>query len=151
MNKTILRKTKKVKLSHTRHAGDKRERRYSSNSFVTSALDGGEWSASRPGRVLPPGKYSRYPLTRRQGGPHRRSGHRLEEKSFISAGHRTIIARPDTILTELPGSYSSYKQYPTAGQTLYWLSYPAHTQVINSIPLQTRYYTDWATRLILKL
>jgi hypothetical protein len=35
------------------HLGD---RRYSSYSFLTSALDGGEWSASRPGRALPPGK-----------------------------------------------------------------------------------------------
>jgi hypothetical protein len=32
------------------------ERRYSSYSFLTSALEGGEWSASRPGRSLPPGK-----------------------------------------------------------------------------------------------
>jgi hypothetical protein len=30
------------------------ERRYSSYSFTTSALDGGEWSASRPSRALPP-------------------------------------------------------------------------------------------------
>jgi hypothetical protein len=30
------------------------ERRYSSYSFSTSALDGGEWSASRPDRALPP-------------------------------------------------------------------------------------------------
>jgi hypothetical protein len=28
----------------------------SSYSFTTSALDGGEWSESRPGRALPPGK-----------------------------------------------------------------------------------------------
>jgi hypothetical protein len=27
-----------------------------SSSFSTSALDGGEWSASRPGRALTPGK-----------------------------------------------------------------------------------------------
>jgi hypothetical protein len=33
------------------HLGD---RRYSSYSFLTSALEGGEWSASRPGRALPP-------------------------------------------------------------------------------------------------
>jgi hypothetical protein len=31
-----------------------REERYSSYSFLTSALDGGEWSASRPRRALPP-------------------------------------------------------------------------------------------------
>jgi hypothetical protein len=29
---------------------------YSSYSFTTSALDGGEWSASRPGRALTPGE-----------------------------------------------------------------------------------------------
>jgi hypothetical protein len=32
------------------------DRRYSSYSFLTSALEGGEWSASRPGRALPLGK-----------------------------------------------------------------------------------------------
>jgi hypothetical protein len=32
------------------------ERRYSPYSFLTSALDGGEWSASRPSRALPLGK-----------------------------------------------------------------------------------------------
>jgi hypothetical protein len=32
------------------------ERRYSSYSFSTSALDGGECSASRPGRAFTPGK-----------------------------------------------------------------------------------------------
>jgi hypothetical protein len=36
---------------------------YSCYSFLTSALDGGEWSASRPGHALPPGKDPRYPLT----------------------------------------------------------------------------------------
>jgi hypothetical protein len=42
------------------------ERRYSSYSFLTSALDGGEWSASRPGRALPPGE--RTPGTHWIGG-----------------------------------------------------------------------------------
>jgi hypothetical protein len=31
-------------------------RRYSSYSFLTSALDGGDWSASRPGRAFTPGE-----------------------------------------------------------------------------------------------
>jgi len=35
---------------------------------ITAALEGGEWSAARPGRTLPPGK-TRYPLYRRLGGP----------------------------------------------------------------------------------
>jgi hypothetical protein len=30
--------------------------RHSSYSFMTSALDGGEWSASRPGRAFTPGE-----------------------------------------------------------------------------------------------
>jgi hypothetical protein len=60
--------------SATRHGGACGERRYSSYPFLTSALDGGEWSASRPGRALPPGKEPRYPLDRRLGGPQSRSG-----------------------------------------------------------------------------
>jgi hypothetical protein len=38
----------------TRHGGAWGERKFSSYSFTTSALDGVEWSASRPGRALPP-------------------------------------------------------------------------------------------------
>ena len=49
------------------------QQRYSSTLFLTSALEGGEGSASRPGRTLPPGK-TRYPLYRRLGGPQGRSG-----------------------------------------------------------------------------
>jgi hypothetical protein len=40
---------------------------------MTMALEGGEWSAARPGRTLPLGK-TRYPLYRRLGGPQGRSG-----------------------------------------------------------------------------
>jgi hypothetical protein len=36
----------------------------------------GEWSASRPGRALPPVKDPGYPLYRRLDGPQSRSGHR---------------------------------------------------------------------------
>jgi hypothetical protein len=60
----------------SRHGGAWGERRYSSYSFTTSVLDGGEWSASRPGRALPRRKDPRYPLYRRLGGPQSRSGQR---------------------------------------------------------------------------
>ena len=40
---------------------------------MTAALEGGEWSAARPGRTLPPGK-TRYPFYRRLGWPQGRSG-----------------------------------------------------------------------------
>jgi hypothetical protein len=44
---------------------------------MTSALDGGEWSASRPGRTLPPGKGPPVPIVQEAGW-----AQRLEEKSF---------------------------------------------------------------------
>ena len=40
---------------------------------MTTALEGGEWSAARPGRTLYPEK-NRYPFYRRLGGPQGRSG-----------------------------------------------------------------------------
>jgi hypothetical protein len=46
----------KVKLSRYRHIGAKGERNCLSHSFLTSALVGGEWSASRLGRPFSPGK-----------------------------------------------------------------------------------------------
>jgi len=47
---------------------------------LTSTLDGGQWSASRPA-ALPPGKVPWYPLDRRLGGPQSRSGRGGEENS----------------------------------------------------------------------
>jgi hypothetical protein len=44
-----------------------RGRRYSSYSILTSVLDGGEWSASRPGHALPLAKDLQYPLEWRMG------------------------------------------------------------------------------------
>jgi hypothetical protein len=76
LGKNQQKKSKVVPLrSIEGHLGD---RRYSSYSFLTSALEGGEWSASRPGRALPPGKEPppRSPLYRRVGGPQSRSGRR---------------------------------------------------------------------------
>jgi hypothetical protein len=62
--KLSLSEGKAVPLHTTEALG--REKRYSSYSFSTSALDGGEWSASRPGRAFTPGE--RTPGTHRTGG-----------------------------------------------------------------------------------
>jgi hypothetical protein len=63
-----------------RHLG---ERRYSSYSFSTSALDGGQWSASCPGRVLALGKGSLVPTVQEAGwAPELVWTQWLEEKSF---------------------------------------------------------------------
>jgi hypothetical protein len=58
------------------------ERRNSSYSFLTSALDGGEWSASRPGRAFTPGE--RTPGTHCTGGwVDRRAGLDTEARGKI--------------------------------------------------------------------
>jgi hypothetical protein len=44
--------------------------------YLTSALDGGEWSLSRPGRALAPGKGPPIPVGQELGGPQSRSGRR---------------------------------------------------------------------------
>ena len=55
---------------------------------MTAALEGGEWSAGRPGRILPPGK-TRYPFYRRLGGPQGRFG-RAENLVLIRIRSRTV-------------------------------------------------------------
>jgi hypothetical protein len=66
------------------------ERRYSSYSFTTSALDGGEWSV----RALPPGKGPPVPIGHEAGwAPEPVWTQRTEVKSFAPAGDRTPIAR----------------------------------------------------------
>jgi hypothetical protein len=54
--------------------------------FLTSAVDGGEWSASRPGRFIARGRSPRYPLDRRLGGPQGQSGRCGEEKNLAVPG-----------------------------------------------------------------
>jgi len=71
---------------------------------MTAALEGGEGSASRPGRSLPPGK-TRYPLHRRLGGPQGRSGQVRK------------ISPPTGIRSPEPSARS---------QSLYLLRYPPH-------------------------
>ena len=66
-------------------------------------LEGGEWSAARPSRTLPPGKTG-YPLYRKLVGPQGRSG---RAENLASTG----ISSPDR---------------PARSQSLYRLSYSAH-------------------------
>jgi hypothetical protein len=63
--------------------------------FFTSALVGGEWSASRPGRFTPEERIPPYPLDR-VGGPQSRSGRYREEKNLALAGNRNQAAQPVT-------------------------------------------------------
>jgi hypothetical protein len=54
--------------------------------FLTSALVGGEWSASRPHPLYPRKKCPWYPLDRRLDGPQRCSGRRGEVKILDPTG-----------------------------------------------------------------
>jgi hypothetical protein len=71
-----------IKQSHNTPMEAQGERRYSSYSFSTSALDGDERSASSLGRALPPGKGPTIPIVQEAGwAPEPRSGHRGYRKN----------------------------------------------------------------------
>ena len=57
---------------------------------MTAALEGGEWSAARPGRTLPPGK-TRYSSYRKLVGPQGRSG---RAENLVPTGIRSRIVQP---------------------------------------------------------
>jgi hypothetical protein len=103
----LVKEKKKQSSPTTRHEDARGERKCSSYSFLTSALDGGEWSASRPDRALPRGKNPRYPLYRRLSVPQSRSGHRGYRKNPLP----------------LPGIEPRSPGRPVRSQTLYWLSH----------------------------
>jgi hypothetical protein len=70
------------------------ESRKRSNSYLTSTLDGGEWSTSRPGRALSQGKGPQVPIWQEAGWtPEPVWTQRLEEKSSASVGGRTPVVQ----------------------------------------------------------
>jgi hypothetical protein len=86
----------KVKYSSpaTRHGGALVERRYSSDSFTTSTLDGVSDQCHAPAALYPRGKDPLVPIGQEAGWvPEPVWTQRLEEKYFASAGDRTPIAR----------------------------------------------------------
>jgi hypothetical protein len=88
----LVKKKGKAVPQHT--YGDTGGRRYSSYSFMISILDCGEWSASRPGRALPPGKGPPVSIVQEAGwAPELVWTQRLEEKSFASAKDPTPVVQ----------------------------------------------------------
>jgi hypothetical protein len=68
---------------------------YSSYSFLTSALDGGECLASCPGRALCPGKGPLVPTGQEAGWASELVWtQRPVEKSFASVGDQTPVVQP---------------------------------------------------------
>jgi len=70
---------------------------------MTAALEGGEWSAARPGRTLPLGK-TRYPFYRSLGGPQGRS----ERAENLVPTRDSIPDRPARSQSQYRLSYPVY-------------------------------------------
>jgi hypothetical protein len=90
----VMIKVKKQSDPATHHGGAWGERRHRSYSFLTLALDRGEWSASRPGRALPPGKGPPVPIVQEAGwAPEPVWLQKLEDKSSASVGDRIPVVQ----------------------------------------------------------
>jgi hypothetical protein len=96
------------------------ERRYSSYSYLTSALDGGKWSASRPGRALTP--------TERTPGTHWIGGW-VGLRTSLDAGARRKILCPRR---------GSNLDHPARSQIMYCLSYRGSIYFINILNIGIR-------------
>jgi hypothetical protein len=78
---------------------------------MTAALEGGEWSAARPGRTLPPGK-TRYPFYRWLGGPQGRSG---RAEILVPTVIRSRNVQP------VVSCYTDWDTRPTYSNYSYWI------------------------------
>jgi hypothetical protein len=115
------------KCSLTTHLGRRRgERMYSSYSFTTSALDGGKWSASRPGRALAPGKGPPVPIGQEaEWTPEPVWTKRLERKYFFpcrgSNLEHSAVQSAARHYTELPWLSPLFIQRDKFWHDLLWL------------------------------
>ena len=101
---------------------------------MTAALEGGEWSASRPGRTLPSGKI-RYPFYRRLGGPQGRSG-RAENLVPTGIWSRTVVSR--------------YTDWATRSTSLF-LGQLKRRQYDTNLKLITNTYCTFVTNFIINV
>jgi hypothetical protein len=104
-NPTNLHSNVKLKLSYYNHGGTCGKRKHSSYSFFTSALDGAEWSASRPGHDLPPGKELLVPVGQKAGWASEPVWTQAKKNPLplprIESRSPVVQSVSDTILTEL--------------------------------------------------
>jgi hypothetical protein len=77
---------------------------------MTTTLEGGEGSASRPSRSLPPGK-NRYPLYGRLSGPQGRSGEVRKISPLPGFDPRTV--------QPVANRYTDYDTRPTISEVIY--------------------------------
>ena len=109
---------------------------------MTAVLEGGEWSAARPGHTLPPGK-TRYPFYRRLGGPQGQSGW---VENLFHTGIRSRTVQP------VVSRYADWATRPTLSTVppqIYWDCTLIMPWLLPSKPVPIRlqpyhqYYTLW--------
>jgi hypothetical protein len=98
--------------------------KYSSYSLSTSVLDGGEWSASRSGRALAPGK-----------GP---PGPPVLEAGWTPVPVWTQRLQEE-IISPLPVIEPGSPGHPVRSQTLHWLSYPCSRSSFTHCKINLKY------------
>jgi hypothetical protein len=104
---------------------------------MTTALEEGEGSASRPGRSLPPGK-SRYPLYKKLGGPQDRSG---QVRNILPpTGFRTQIAQP------VASRYTDYDTHPIKSKEKSSLNFPCQWAILEDDVDLYSVYPKWHTQ-----
>ena len=96
---------------------------------MITALEGGEWSAARPGRTLPPGK-TRYPFYRRLCGPQTRSG---RAENLVPTWIRSQTIQP------VVSRYTDWATRPTHIHILYIIYIYIHYVEVNIIYI---YYVE---------
>jgi hypothetical protein len=96
---------------------------------LPSALDGGEWSASRPDR----GKNLRYPLDRRLGGPQSRSRHCGEDTNLDTTVTRVLVTLKHSFAT-MTGALSMVRVSLMSSEALAAMSLGVATHQRSDIP-----------------
>jgi hypothetical protein len=120
---------KKLKLSHYTPRRLLRGEAYSSYSFSTSVLDGGEWSASLPGRPLPPGKRPPVPILQEtRWAPEPVWTQKLEEKYF------TLCRESNLDRTVAQPVARHYTAWATRLSTLWAVLAPSTCSALSSRP-----------------
>jgi hypothetical protein len=131
---------KAVTLHATKTFGE--ERRYSSCSFSTSALNGGEWSVSRPGSALAPGKAPPVSIVQEAGwAPEPVWTERLEEKSSCLCWRSNLdrpvvqsVARPYTDWATRLTTWAPLPNYKIIQlDPLYQTDYPVYRSSFNIV------------------
>jgi len=108
---------------------------------MTAALEGGEWSAARPGRILPPGK-TRYPFYRRLSGPQDWSG---RADILVPTGIRSRTVQP------VVSRYTDWAAGPTVVVVVFLKVCGNNVRDIYEywqwqfLYLSIKYYLDWCT------